>query len=55
MFLTSFNTNSVFGNACFMCICLKTAIWLLWDKVCLFGKDRSTTLSQSLSSKTYQM
>jgi len=29
MFLTSFNVYFVFGYACFMCICLKTAIWLL--------------------------
>jgi len=28
MFLTSFNVYFVFGYACFMCICLKTAIWL---------------------------
>jgi len=27
MFL-SFNINFVFGYACFMCICLKTATWL---------------------------
>jgi len=33
MFLTSFNVNFVFGYACFICICLKTAIWLFWDKV----------------------
>jgi len=26
MFLTSFNVYFVFGYACFMCICLKTAI-----------------------------
>jgi len=28
MFLRSFNVYFVFGYACFMCICLKTAIWL---------------------------
>ena len=28
MFLTSFNVYFVFGYACFMCICLKTTIWL---------------------------
>jgi len=28
MFLTGFNVYSVFAYACFMCICLKTAIWL---------------------------
>jgi len=28
MFLTSFNVYFVFGYAYFMCICLKTAIWL---------------------------
>jgi len=28
MFLTSFNVYFVCGCACFMCICLKTAIWL---------------------------
>jgi len=36
MFLTSFNVYFVFGYAYFMCICLKTAIWLFWDKVWLF-------------------
>jgi len=40
MFLTSFNhlINVYFecGCACFMCICLKIAIWLFWDKVWLF-------------------
>jgi len=36
MFLRSFNIYFVFGYACFMCICLKTAIWLFWDKVWLF-------------------
>jgi len=28
MFLTSFNVYFVFGYACIMCICRKTAIWL---------------------------
>jgi len=28
MFLTSFNAYFVFGFACIMCICRKTAIWL---------------------------
>ena len=28
MFLTSFNVYFVFGCACFMCVCLKTAIWV---------------------------
>ena len=36
MFLTSFNVCFVCGCACFMCICLKTVIWLFWDKVWLF-------------------
>jgi len=39
MFLISFNIYFVFGYACFMYICLKTAIWLFgffWDKVWLF-------------------
>ena len=39
MFLTSFNVYFVCGCACFMCICLKTAIWLFLaflDKVWLF-------------------
>jgi len=39
MFLTSFDVHFVFGYACFMYICIKTAIWLfsglLWDKVWL--------------------
>jgi len=30
MFLTSFNVYFVCGCACFICICLKTAIWLFW-------------------------
>jgi len=36
MFLTSFNVYFVCGCACFMSICLKTVIWLFWDKVWLF-------------------
>jgi len=32
MFLTSFNVYFVFGYACIMCICLKTAIWLVLVK-----------------------
>ena len=28
LFLASFNVHFVFGYPCFMCICLKTAIWL---------------------------
>jgi len=35
MFLTSFGVYFVFGYACFMCICLKTSIWMFWDKVWL--------------------
>jgi len=35
MFLTSFNAYFLCGCACFMCICLKTAIWLFWGKVWL--------------------
>jgi len=34
-----FNIYFVFGYACSMCICLKTAIWLFclfWDKVWIF-------------------
>jgi len=31
-FLTSFNVYFVCGCACFMCICLKTAIWLFLVK-----------------------
>jgi len=33
MFLSSFDVYFVCGCACFMFICLKTAIWLFWDKV----------------------
>jgi len=36
MFLTSFNVYFVFVYAYFVCICLKTLIWLCWDKVWLF-------------------
>jgi len=40
MFLTSFNVYFVYGCACFMCICLKTAICFflafVWGKVWLF-------------------
>jgi len=36
MFLTSFNIYFVFGCACFMCICRKTAICSFWDKIWLF-------------------
>jgi len=36
MFLTSFYVYFVFSHACFMCICPKTAVWLFWDKFCLF-------------------
>jgi len=49
MFLTSFNVYFVCGCACFMCICLKTVIWLFWDKVWLFLEDRLATLLCSLA------
>jgi len=32
MFLTSFNVYFVFDYAYFICICLKTPIWIFWDK-----------------------
>jgi len=32
MFLTSFNVYFVFGYACIMCICRKTAIWVFLVK-----------------------
>ena len=38
MFLTSFNIYFVFGCACFMCICRKTAICSFWDKIWLFWR-----------------
>jgi len=44
MFLTSFNVYFVLGYACCMCKCLKTAIWLFWDKICFFSEDRFATL-----------
>jgi len=48
MFLTSFNVYFVCGCACFMCICLKSAISFflaIWDKVWhFFGEDRLATL-----------
>ena len=49
MFLTSFNAYFVCGCACFMCICLKTVIWLFWEKVWLFLEDRLATLLCSLT------
>jgi len=46
MFLTNFNVYFVFGYAYFMCICLKTAIWLfLGQGLTFFGEDRLATLS----------
>ena len=36
MFLTNLNVYSVCGCACFVCIYLKTDIWLFWEKVCFF-------------------
>jgi len=36
MFLMSIYIYFVFGYECFICICLKTAIWIFWDKVWLF-------------------
>ena len=41
MFLTSSNVYFVCGCACFMCICLKTSIWVF---LAFFGEDRLTTL-----------
>ena len=32
LLLTRFNIYFVFGYAGFMCLCLKTAIWLFWWK-----------------------
>jgi len=50
IFLTSFNVYFVCGCACFMCICLKTAIWRFWDKLWIFfGEDRLATLLCSLA------
>jgi len=50
MFLTSFN---VCGCACFMCICLKTAIWLflafLGQGLSFFGEERLATLLCTLA------
>jgi len=45
MFLASFNVYFLFGYACFMRICLKTAICFSWDKVCFFGEGRLATLA----------
>jgi len=48
MFLTSFNVYFVFDYACFMRICLKTAIWLflafLGQGLAFFGENRLATL-----------
>ena len=53
MVLTSFNVYFVCGCACFMCICLKTAIWLflafLGQGLDFFGEDRLATLLCSLA------
>jgi len=47
MFLTSFNAYFVLGYACFMCICLKTTLWLfLGQGLAFFGEDRLATLSK---------
>jgi len=47
MFLTSFNVYFVFSFICFMCICLKTAIWLfLGQGLTFIDEDRLATLSQ---------
>jgi len=46
MFLTSFNVNFVFGYACLMCVCLKTAIRLFSGQgLAFFGEDRLATLA----------
>jgi len=39
MFPTTFNIHFVFGYACFMCICLETAIWLFWASSGFFVED----------------
>jgi len=48
MFMTSFNVYFVFGYAYFMCICLKTAVWLflafLGQGLAFFDEDRLATL-----------
>jgi len=53
MFLMSFNIYFVCGCACFMYICLKTAIWLfltfLGQGLAFFGEDRLATLLCSLA------
>jgi len=49
MFLTSFNIYFVFGYACSMCICLKTAVWLslafFGQGLDFFSEDRLATLT----------
>jgi len=51
MFLTSFNVYFMFGYACIMCICRKTAIWLflafLGHGLTFFGENRLATLPAS--------
>jgi len=44
MFLTGFNVYFVFGYACFMSMCLKSAVWLFWWQGLAFGEDRLATL-----------
>jgi len=52
MFLTSFYVYFVFGYACFISICLKTAIWIfpafLEQGLAIFGEDRLATLSHAI-------
>jgi len=59
MFLTSFNVYFVCGCACFMCLCLKTAIWLflvktVWQPCCVVLEDLilQTEVCASQSSRT---
>ena len=53
VFLTSFNVYFVCGCACFMRICLKTAIWVslafLGEGLAFCGEDRLATLLCSLA------
>ena len=54
MFLMSFNVYFVFGYACIMCICRKTAIWLcLGHDLAFFGENRLGTLVSSSTLKTF--
>jgi len=55
MFLTSFNVYFVFGNACFMCICLKATIRLfLGQGLAFYGEDRLADLRKNVQTALFK-